>query len=156
MPVVARGEADPSWIVDVQGRGSYAPEQPHEVRYLGGGPRNFVPGLYWEEWDRLMKPLRGPRGAAWWASSTVPLLEVLLNTDASRSGVTLRVSRGGYGVCAYVNRTRASFPGTDPRKLARADFEQMLARLSDRFRLDRFDVQDLEVTWAPDPIAPKS
>ena len=63
------------WNVVAEGRGASAPEQPHEIIVVGGGPENGVPKAYMEELDRLLNIVAGETWRHWWSHPPVKLAE---------------------------------------------------------------------------------
>ena len=53
------GTGTEPWQVVAEGRGASAPEQPHEILIVGGGPGNGVPKAYLDELSRLLHIVAG-------------------------------------------------------------------------------------------------
>lgn len=121
-----------SWRVEIQGRGRLAHEQGHELKVVGGGPANGVPGRYSNELDRQLANLETEPFRAWWSHSPVMLGEVFYKFDAAKVGVRVGV---GEVVTATIDRPVGTIRDSEPTQLARADFRAMLDRLSDRLGL---------------------
>lgn len=133
----ARVDAGPSspvrrWTVRAEGRGVTAPEQPHELTVVGGGPTGGVPPSYDRELDRLLDRFSDEAMQAWWSGSSVRIGEVWYWFDAPRAGVRVTVTRR---VTATIHRPVGSIRDADPVALARADVRALLERLSTRLGL---------------------
>ena len=70
------GTGTEPWQVVAEGRGASAPEQPHEILIVGGGPGNGVPKAYLDELSRLLHIVAGDTWRAWWPHSPVKVAEV--------------------------------------------------------------------------------
>lgn len=133
----ARAGTEPSsparrWTVRIEGRGVTAPEQPHELTVVGGGPDNGVPPAYDRELDRLLERFSDDAMQAWWSGSPVRIGEVWYWFDAPRPGVRVTVTRR---VTAAIHRPVRSIREADPVMLARADVRALLVRLATRLDL---------------------
>lgn len=127
------GSAPPRWDVVAVGRGSSAPEQPHEIHICGGGPTNGVPKAYLEELNRLLDVVAGDTWKGWWAESPVKLAEVFYWFDRSKVKVQVRV---GTKVTGSIERPIAMMMmGANPVDLARADVSALTQRLTARLKL---------------------
>lgn len=122
----------PRWTVRTEGRGVTAPEQPHELTVVGGGPTHGVPPAYDRELDRLLGRFSGEGMQAWWSGSPVRIGEVYSWFDAARPGVRVTVTRR---VTAAIHRPVGTIREADPVALARADVRALLERLTTRLDL---------------------
>lgn len=120
------------WAVTTQGRSVTAPEQPHALSVVGGGPTNGVSPDYSHELDRLLDRLGDAAMVDWWRQSPVKLGEVYYWFDAKRPGVRVTVTRR---VNAAILRPVETIRLADPVALARADISALLARLATRLDL---------------------
>lgn len=126
------GECPSGWHVFAEGRGATAPEQPHEILFLGGGPVNGVPKAYLQEMDRLLHIISGETWAKWWSNSPVRIAEIVYVLDGARSGVRIVV---GPIVKATIERPVGTIRGKDPTRLAREDVAMLAQRLALRLGL---------------------
>lgn len=126
------GTAARRWPVTAEGRGVSAPEQPHELRLVGGGPTNDVPTAYHDELLRLLHLLVDESWAGWWSRSPVRLGELFYWFDGARPGVRVRV---GAKVTAAIERPVATIDRTDSVGMARADVTALTQRLTTRLNL---------------------
>lgn len=127
------GEATRPYRVIALGRGLSAPEQPHEIRNLGGEPMNDVPKLYEDEVSRLLREVAGPDWAHWWSHSPVKTAEVHSYFDVTEPRVRVRV---GKRVSVTIERPVRTFGGAaDPVRLAGADVAEVVAILTERLGL---------------------
>ncbi|MET4078660.1 hypothetical protein [Janibacter sp. UYMM211] len=125
--------ASSGFDVTAAGRGVSAPEQPHEMVFIGGGPTNGVPGDYLPEVERLLEYVTSSdEWFQWWARSPVKIAEIVIWFDAERVGPRVRVGRK---VSADVWRPVKSMRGTDPVALAREDVSALTRRLAERLEL---------------------
>lgn len=126
------GTGTEPWQVVAEGRGASAPEQPHEILIVGGGPGNGVPKAYLDELSRLLHIVAGDTWRAWWPHSPVKVAEVYYWFDAACPGVRVRQ---GVKVRADIDRPVSSMKGTNVTLLARRDVEALVARLVSRLGL---------------------
>jgi hypothetical protein len=126
------GAAPERWAVVAEGRGTSAPEQPHEIKIVGGGPTNGVPKAYQDELDRLLEQLAGDTWAQWWSGSSVKLAEIWYWFDGARPGVRVRV---GASVSASIERPVATIDAVDPTRQARDDVTSLVERIAQRLKL---------------------
>lgn len=119
--------------VTASGRGVTAPEQPHEIRDLGGGPMNDVPKLYDDELTRLLTEVTGPDWAHWWSHSPVKTAEIHTCFDVTEHRVRVRV---GKRVTVTIERPVSTLNATaDLVAMARRDVADVVARLTARLGL---------------------
>ncbi|MFS0702905.1 hypothetical protein AB6N23_00140 [Cellulomonas sp. 179-A 9B4 NHS] len=120
------------WPVTAEGRGASAPEQPHELRVVGGGPTNGVPTAYLDELSRLLDLLADDSWAEWWSRSPVKLANIFYWFDVARPAVRVRV---GAMVTAAIERPVETIDRTHPVGIARADVTALISRLTTRLNL---------------------
>ena len=126
------GATPPRWKAVAEGRGVSAPEQPHELCVVGGGPTNDVPTAYLDELHRLLDLLAGDAWARWWSASPVRLARIFYWFDAARPGVRVRV---GASVTASIERPLGTIDVVDPARQAREDVTSLVQRLAVRLDL---------------------
>lgn len=132
LPVDVSGATHPYTVVAL-GRGLSAPEQPHEIRDLGGGPMNEVPRLDDDEVSRLLREVTGPDWAHWWSHSPVRTAEIHTYFDVAEPRVRVRVGRR---VTVVIERPVRTFDDTaDPVRLAGADVTEAVTRMTARLGL---------------------
>lgn len=125
--------ASSGFDVTAAGRGVSAPEQPHEMVFIGGGPTNGVPGDYLPEVERLLDHVTSSdEWVRWWARSPVKIAEIVIWFDTERAGPRVRVGRK---VSADVWRPVKTMRGTNPVALAREDVSAVTRRLAERLDL---------------------
>ncbi|MFI2105336.1 hypothetical protein ACH436_18740 [Isoptericola sp. NPDC019693] len=131
----------PRWTVRTEGRGVTAPEQPHELTVVGGGPANGAPRAYDRELQRLLDRFSDDGMQAWWSGSPVRIGDVWYWFDAPRPGVRITVTRR---VTAAIHRPVRTIREADPVALARADVRALLERLATRLDLPPAPLLDAE------------
>ncbi|MBK8446514.1 MAG: hypothetical protein IPL41_07505 [Micropruina sp.] len=124
---------EPPLPVRVCGRGSQAPEQPHEIMAGGMGPTNGVPLSYTDELWRLFEQLDTPQWQAWWSGAPHAVLEIDAYFGPKSQGPTARA--GNNVVRARINRWPKAIDRANGAEEARNDLRHLLEKLQLRFGL---------------------
>lgn len=124
--------ADTAWAVRVEGRGVNAPEQPHELTFVGAGPTSARTKAYDDAFGDLATSLDTVAFQEWWSQAPVPIGEIWCWHDGSKAGVRVRLGRR---VTATIERPAATIEVDHAATQARSDLEALLARLSQRLDL---------------------
>jgi len=121
--------------VHVVGRGATAPEQPPEIRFVGGGPSNGVPRSYQQTLTNLLRQVADePAWLQWWSAADRAILEIFYWYDVDGCRVTAR--RGRNKLIAAIERPTSTMQRSpDPAALARQDVGELLAAIRHRMRL---------------------
>lgn len=115
--------------VVVLGRGVDAPEQQHEIVFLGGGPSDDVPRGYLRGLHKGLERLVR-RGESWWADSDLKILEIdyLIHGDTPR--IALRRSHNRLRAC--IHRPLATLQVPNPAAIAHQDVRDLLAAVTQK------------------------
>lgn len=128
--------------LSVLGVGRSAPEQPHEILFLGHGMTNGMPRGYRRTLERLLRHVDAdPAWATWWREAPVRVLEISGRWDGGfgkplRQSYTVR--RYAHHITAIIQRSTASMlDGPDGAEQAHRDVTELLGRVATRADIDQ-------------------
>ena len=130
------GDPDaPALRVAVRGSGVSAPEEPHRLVFIGGGPMSGAVHLFDRLFTEAMRRVCGPSGQAWWQDAGISgSIETLYDEDGTRPAVRGRLV--GQELRVRVVRPLETLGrGVDVAGLAEADAAAIVALLRRRTRL---------------------
>jgi hypothetical protein len=105
-------------------------EEGPQLRVVGGGPMNDVPGEYERELHRLLAELQGSDAwLRWWTAADRDVLELWYDFEPTVSRPLVRTTKRA--VRATIRRrTTEMRASTDPGRLARQDVEALIAAVT--------------------------
>ncbi len=126
--------AEAADLVVVRPIGDSLPDQPSQIKVIGGGPMNDVPRDYEATLRRLLRAVTGPAWQTWWAASDETVLEIWYDFVPRAAGV--RIRRGRNSVKGSIDRpTPTMIAVDDPAELARKDVVALMTAVQQRFQL---------------------